>query len=136
MLPCGAQASEGVPERTLSASDQSWKGEWRTLWQFLRLGSSFHWPRPVPFRLSESFDVGVLKALGFAPNIWRPRFYLARPLPAVTCLPLGRSFALNRFLNKKIPFPFITFEKIVTDTRLFTRPGRPVLLIPWQTATQ
>ena len=42
------------------------------------------------------------------------RFYLAQPLPAVSCLSKGKLFALNGFrviLSKKISFPFTTFQK-------------------------
>lgn len=76
---------------------------------------------------SESCVVGSIEALGFVPVIQRPRFYLARPLPAVSCLPLGKSFALNGFRvlgSEKRPFPFTTFqERVLIHMNLFTWQG-------------
>lgn len=82
---------------------------------------------PTSFGVSESCVVGSIEALGFVPVIQRPRFYLARPLPAVSCLPLGKSFALNGFRvlgSEKRPFPFTTFqERVLIHMNLFTWQG-------------
>lgn len=67
------------------------------------------------------FGAGLLRALGFSPSIQRPRLSLAWPLSAVSCLPLGKSFALIDFrvnLNKKIDFPFIMVHVFVYMARL------------------